>query len=174
MNNTFVEDNWDYESNDTYYYDQDYIRDEYGDVICEGATEAQRKSYSEFAWWMEGIGQMTVGGIGFLANCIAIPILCSKEMSSIFNRLLTCLAIFDNTYLICSLVDGVRRHFISSQVIQFTKFPQGSISQCIFSVDPRIRFWVLYVPVPQYGRLLFYLHNCSVGFGTLPRGMASH
>ena len=118
--NYSLEDDGDYFSgsfNDTYYYeDQDWIRDDNGDIICEGATEAERKNYEKFAWWVEGIGQTTVGGIGFLANCVAIPILCSKEMSSIFNRLLTCLAIFDNTYLICSLVEGVRRHFITSQV----------------------------------------------------------
>ena len=119
---SILEDDGDYfsGSNDTYYYEnQDYIRDESGEVICEGATQDEREYYSEFAWWVEGIGQMTVGGIGFLANCVAIPILSSKEMSSIFNRLLTCLAIFDNTYLICSLVDGVRRHFISSQVYTY-------------------------------------------------------
>ena len=114
---SILEDDYFSGSNDTYFYEnQDYILDEYGEVICEGATEDERVSYSEFAWWVEGIGQMTVGGIGFLANCVAIPILCSKEMSSIFNRLLTCLAIFDNTYLICGLVEGVRRHFITSQV----------------------------------------------------------
>ena len=110
-------EDYEYMDDSNYTYEQEWIRDDNGEIICEGATDSEQQFYSDFAWWVEGIGQMTVGGIGFLANCIAIPILCSKEMSSIFNRLLTCLAIFDNTYLICSLVDGVRRHFQSSQVL---------------------------------------------------------
>ena len=47
-----------------YYYD--YILDEEGNKICEEVTEEEKEFYRNFAWWMEGVGQMTVGGIGFL------------------------------------------------------------------------------------------------------------
>ena len=39
--------------------------------------------------------------IVFLFLTIAIPILCSKKLSSIFNRLLVLLAIHDNLFIIC-------------------------------------------------------------------------
>lgn len=96
-----------------------YILDEEGNIICEELTNDERQFYANFAWWLEGIGQMTVGGIGFLANCIAIPILGSKEMSSMFNRLLICLAIFDNVFIICSLLECVRKHIVSTQVHEY-------------------------------------------------------
>ena len=55
------------------------------------------------------------GFLGFVANSIAIPILLSKEMSSIFNRLLTCLAVFDNVFIVCSVLEAIRKHIGSSQ-----------------------------------------------------------
>ena len=61
------------------YDDYNYILDEEGNIICEELTEHERRFYANFAWWLEGIGQMTIGGIGFLANCIAIPILGRKK-----------------------------------------------------------------------------------------------
>lgn len=108
------------QENDSYYDDySSYIRDGEGQIICEGPSEAERQIYANFAWWLEGFGQMTIGGIGFLANCVAIPILGSKEMSSMFNRLLTCLAIFDNIFIVCSVLDGIRKHIRSTQVHEY-------------------------------------------------------
>ena len=57
--------------------------------------------------------------LSFAANCIAIPILGSKEMSSMFNRLLTCLAIFDNIFIVCSVFDTIRKHWIQNQVFEY-------------------------------------------------------
>ena len=82
---TASEADLDYGNYSGYDYD-DYILDDDGNVICNGPTPEETEFYLKFAWWLEGVGQMTVGGIGFLANCIAIPILCSREMSSMFNR----------------------------------------------------------------------------------------
>ena len=42
--------------------------------------------YLSVAWWVEGVAQITLGVFGFVANAVAIPILLSREMSSIFNR----------------------------------------------------------------------------------------
>ena len=71
--------------------------------------------YYTFAWWMEGVIQIVLGSLGFLANAVAIPILLSKEMSSVFNRCLTCLAIFDNIFIICSIFEAIRKHLFNSQ-----------------------------------------------------------
>jgi hypothetical protein len=57
-----------------------------------------------------------LGSLGFVANAIAIPILLSKEMSSIFNRLLTCLAVVDNIFLVCSILEALRKHIVQSQI----------------------------------------------------------
>ena len=57
--------------------------------------------------------------LSFVANCIAIPILGSKEMSSMFNRLLTCLAIFDNIFIVCSVFDTIRKHWIQNQAFEY-------------------------------------------------------
>ena len=71
--------------------------------------------YYTFAWWMEGVIQIVLGSLGFLANAVAVPILLSKEMSSVFNRCLTCLAIFDNVFIVCSILEAIRKHLYQSQ-----------------------------------------------------------
>ena len=40
----------------------------------------------------------------FSGNFLAIPILCSRRMSSVFNRLLVCLAVSDNLFILCCLL----------------------------------------------------------------------
>ena len=60
------------------------------------------------SWLFENVLQTGVGLAGIMANTLAIPILCSKEMSSIFNRLLVLLAIYDNFYILCRWVNHVR------------------------------------------------------------------
>ena len=89
---------------------REWIRDDNGDIICEDLTEDELFHADSFGWWVEGIFQIVVGAIGFIANFAAIPILCSKEMISMFNRLLTCLAIIDNVFIAVSISEAVRRH----------------------------------------------------------------
>jgi hypothetical protein len=49
--------------------------------------------------------------VGLAGNFIAIPILLSKRMASIFNRILVCLAAFDNVFIVCSILEAVRKNF---------------------------------------------------------------
>jgi hypothetical protein len=42
--------------------------------------------------------------VGLTGNFVAIPILLSKRLASSFNRILVCLAVFDNVFIICSLL----------------------------------------------------------------------
>jgi len=82
-----------------------------GNVIaCEEPTEAAVHVYETFSWLFENVLQTGVGLAGIMANTLAIPILCSKEMSSIFNRLLVLLAIYDNFYILCSLLEALRKN----------------------------------------------------------------
>ena len=88
VNSTFV--------NDTEAYDYDnYILDDEGNIICEELTDEDRQFYANFAWWLEGVGQMIVGGIGFLANCVAIPILGKFQFTLLLN-----IHTLDNQYLL--------------------------------------------------------------------------
>ena len=65
--------------------------------------------YTDFSYWMENVVQSTIGVVGIAANTIAIPALCSREMFSIFNLLLMFLAIFDNFFIVCQLLEAHRR-----------------------------------------------------------------
>jgi hypothetical protein len=75
---------------------------------CDPLTDQEVWLYKTVSWWFECLLQSCVGSVGFLANALAIPILCSKEMNSIFNKLLVFLAVFDNFYIICSVLEGIR------------------------------------------------------------------
>ena len=55
-----------------------------------------------------------LGCIGFLANLLVLPVLCTKEMKNTFNHLLICLTIFDNVYVMCSILECIRKYFIST------------------------------------------------------------
>jgi len=86
------------------------IRDEYGNIICVQPTEEEYFFYVTFAWWLEGFGQLLVGILGFIANAIAIPILLSKEMTNVFNRMLSALSVVDNLFIVCSILEAIRKH----------------------------------------------------------------
>ena len=73
------------------------------------STMAQLEVYETFVWWTECIAQSIIGIAGIIANTVAIPILCSKKMYSIFNRLLVFLAIFDNVFIVCQLLEAKRK-----------------------------------------------------------------
>ena len=72
--------------------------------------------YNNISWLFENVLQTIIGIAGLLANASAIPILCSKEMSSIFNRLLVLLAVYDNFYIICSLLEAMRKRNPHSEI----------------------------------------------------------
>ena len=55
--------------------------------------------------------QTIIGLTGLTGNFVAIPILLSKQLSSIFNRILIFLAIFDTIFIVCSLLESVRKNF---------------------------------------------------------------
>ena len=50
--------------------------------------------------------QILIGCTGFIGNCMAVPVLVSKKLNSIFNRILVFLAVFDNVYILCSVLEG--------------------------------------------------------------------
>ena len=69
------------------------------------------------------ISQFFVSFTGFIANAIAIPILLSKEMTNVFNRMLSALSVVDNLFIVCSILEAIRKHIgmiLLSYFIVFT------------------------------------------------------
>ena len=48
--------------------------------------------------------------LGFIANAIAVPILLSKEMTNPFNKMLAALSVVDNLFIVCSILEAIRKH----------------------------------------------------------------
>ena len=66
---------------------------------CEEPYPNQKEILSSVSWWLDGFVQIIIGCLGFAGNAIAIPVLSSRKLSSIFNRILVFLAGIDNQRL---------------------------------------------------------------------------
>ncbi len=77
---------------------------------CSGSTDAQLAFFDTYNFWSGGVTNALICLVGLAGNSLSIPVLCSRAMDSVFNRLLVFLAIFDNVYLLLSLADCFRRH----------------------------------------------------------------
>ena len=77
--------------------------------ICNdnGLQVEDDESISNVSLWIEGFFQFLVGIIGVISNLVAIPILCSTSMKSIFNKLLICLLTLHTIYLFGALLTVV-------------------------------------------------------------------
>ena len=73
-----------------------------------GATYSERDKFDEIGYWVEFVGLSIVGTVGIICNSVAIPILLSRRLTNLFNRTLACLAIFDNVFIVCDIVDSIR------------------------------------------------------------------
>ena len=75
-------------------------------------TASQSRFIVNFGWWLEVCGNFPVCVIGVVLNCITVVVLSSSTMkSNFFNRLLICLAMFDNIYLLCEISEVFRHRF---------------------------------------------------------------
>ena len=76
-------------------------------VVTDESTHASNLQQ----WWMEGVIQTGVACLGLAGNSLAIPVLLSGKLNSIFNKILVFLAVFDNVFIVCSLLEAVRKNF---------------------------------------------------------------
>ena len=76
-------------------------------VVTDESTHASNLQQ----WWMEGVIQIGVACLGLAGNSLAIPVLLSGKLNSIFNKILVFLAVFDNVFIVCSLLEAVRKNF---------------------------------------------------------------
>ena len=97
----------------------------------------------------------TTGLLGFMSNCLVIPVLCTKKMSNTFNRLLVMLAIFDNVYVMCSMLEAIRNHFLSTDqhLVRIIAFFRENYLENIFCIKQLLP--CLFVSI-------YYVQNDSV------------
>ena len=90
-----------------------------GNETCYMSNE-QVKFYGIYAWWLAGIGSLSISTMGIILNTITICILCGKSMrSSFFNRLLVCLAIVDSLFLATAVSDAIGMQLVNSSSSQY-------------------------------------------------------
>ena len=94
----------------------------------------QESFLKNYAWWVEMCGNLFIGVLGVILNSIAVIVLSTSTMrNNFFNRLLICLAIFDNLYLFCELSELFRlRYYTFVQQHMFANFiyPVRSVFLC--------------------------------------------
>ena len=88
----------------------------------------------KYAWWMEIFSNLCIGVIGVFLNFITTIVLSRSSMRKLFfNRLLICLAVFDNLYLFCEISEVFRaQYYTFTQQHVFARFvyPIRSIFMC--------------------------------------------
>ena len=97
--------------------------DNEANVTCEDVDLSPEQStfLRDYLWWMRNFGHLPVGLAGIFLNSIALIVLSTSSMRThFFNRLLFCLAIFDNIYLSCEISEVFRHLYQTSE--QFYSF----------------------------------------------------
>jgi hypothetical protein len=97
-------------------------------------SSKQEQFIDDYNWWVEVCGNLPVSLAGVILNCITLIVLSTPTMrKNFFNRLLICLAISDNIYLLCE-VSEVFRHRYHTYVQQHAfvniVYPIRSIFMC--------------------------------------------
>ena len=89
----------------------------YGNIstICE-PTVNEWKVYSLISWWVQGFAALIISSIGMVLNSLAVAILINSKNteSAPFNRLLVCLAVFDNLFLSNGISEALRGYLVES------------------------------------------------------------
>ena len=91
--------------------------------------EWEQNVYVQASWWLECFFVISIGTLGILGNTLAIVLLQSERLASNFNRLLICLAVFDNLFIISSLLEAIRR-FVGT-----TLFHQLAFIYCFYQLQ---------------------------------------
>lgn len=77
------------------------------------------------SFWCEGVALCAFAALGLIGNTVSSVILSRKNMRNSFNLLLIALAVYDNTYLFCSVLESLRKRFgvvTDTQIILFPYF----------------------------------------------------
>ena len=100
--------------------------DERNKTFCEDIELSPEdiEFIDNYAWWVEIFSKLFIGITGVFLNFITIIVLASSNLrNNFFNRLLICLAIFDNFYLFCEISEVFRvQYYTSAQQLAFVRF----------------------------------------------------
>ena len=123
-------------------------------------SSEQKKIIRGYASWMEILGNLPVGVTGILLNCITVIVFSTPTMrNNFFNRLLMTLAVCDNIYLSCEILDVLRhRHhsFGLQNAFVYFLYPLRSVfmlSSILMTVALSMeRYMAVVHPAEHYGR----------------------
>ena len=101
----------------------------------ETLSQSQSQIIDTFSLWISVFAYLLVGLVGFVLNLIAMCVLLSTNMwNNFFNRLLMCLSIFDSGFILCGLLELVRRQWsdslIHSKLFVHFLYPFRSMVMC--------------------------------------------
>ena len=104
-------------------------------IDCDvSLTKGQKIFVDDFSWWLDIFTYVIVGMIGLTLNMLAIWILLSPNMwNNIFNRLIMCLSSFDTMFILCGLLEILRKWMMMPiQQYLFAKvvYPFRSMAMC--------------------------------------------
>ena len=106
------------------------------DTKCDYVlSESQLQVIETFSWLLEVFAYIIVGIIGLMLNLIAMWVLLKPNMwNNFFNRILMCLSAYDSCFILCGLLEIIRRkwEFSSIQPKLFAHFlyPFRSMAMC--------------------------------------------
>lgn len=98
-------------------------------TASEFETENDQLTYIQASWWLDYVWEIIIGILGILGNTLAIVLLTSPSLASNFNRLLICLAIFDNLFILSCLLEAFRRY------VGTTNFFQMAFIYCFYQLQ---------------------------------------
>lgn len=91
----------------------------------------QDEFLKNYTWCVDMLGNLFVGVLGVVLNSITVIVLSTSTMrNNFFNRLLICLAVFDNLYLFCELSEVLRLRyytFLQQHMFAYFIYPVRSV-----------------------------------------------
>ena len=95
-------------------------------INCSDQTlgDEDIKRYANIEWVLDGVVNIVICSIGIVANLLSIPVLLSKRITNVFYRTLAVLALFDTIFLVCDLLESIRRNHYLPHYCEETPFHQ--------------------------------------------------
>ena len=104
-------------------------------VVCNNSlTLNQQQIVETLSWWLDIVAYIIIGIMGLCLNILAVRILLSPTMwNNFFNRLIMCLSAYDSLFILCGLLEILRKWCKTSvQQYLFAKvlYPFRSMAMC--------------------------------------------
>lgn len=124
------------------------------------ATFKQLASFVDVSWWLDRVAQNALGAIGLFINCLALPVLLSKRLKSVFNCLLTILLFTESIFIVCTCLATLRQNLelthsrVFNAVFAYVIYPAKSgllyFSIYMATVMARERYMAIRCPISYH------------------------